>query len=122
MTFYQSGSGDRCAPTESNQLLSLQDSRRLHAYFAELELTITKLAEHIAELEAALHTMRNEDEVAVEAERLDAASARTGRSTSPASGSMPRSTPDTPIIFRFDPRNAVPIPIRTPLTDPTQAR
>jgi hypothetical protein len=107
MTTHSSGTPYPCAPNQTPGTFSEDDIARLQDYLFELETTIAKLAAHIAELESALHTLDNEQQVRLVAEagaRGDAGSGHAG-DTTPGVRPTPRSSRTSPILFRFDPRN-----------------
>lgn len=103
MTKTNSGPGHRCASVEDYAILTREEGVRLHTYLVELECTIDRLAEHIAELESTICTLENEQTIADVVEAGRAASAGLGGTSSPGAGATPRTTESPVVLFRFDP-------------------
>ena len=103
MTAFQSGPGYRCALHADKPAFRYDDTIQLQAHLFELEQTIQRLVQHIAELESTIHALENERAIGAAAEERAPESAGPGDPASPGAGATGRSAANPPILFRLEP-------------------
>ena len=108
MASYQTGAGVAHSNFSKQAQLTHREGVELQCYLFELEETILRLTQHIAELESAFYAMENERMIAAEAEakqeEKDDVPAGSGGLAPPATGASIQTSASPAVLFRFDPQ------------------